>query len=219
MIRLKITQSGWVNYTGWVGPVYFVDNVSTELVTERIAKQISACVTMEELIDDKGNSKPFGISNDMVEGRNLAVPERALAIPVEEADILAERQREAIAASLPTLKDFLTSKQLEEIADNQGIDGLRPIGAKWGVKDRSIPGLISKILAAQSSHPKAGDQAPAASDPDEIIEETAATSPAPPPNAIHVFDYPPGVRVVETNLVPMSPTLLVGEEAMAQAKE
>lgn len=219
MIHLKIVQPGWVDYTGWIGPVYFENNLSTEPVTPRIARQISSCVRMEEVLAG-GLTKPFGISQDMVAGKGLALPEPVLAIPADEADLLAEKERDAKAASLPKVSDFLTSAQLEAIADNQGIEGLRPIGAKWGVKDRSIPGLITKILAAQADHPEARGQAPAAADPDEIVEEDETTSPAPAVEAVAAAPLEAEeIQRVEVSAVPLSPALLVGEAATEQPKE
>lgn len=221
MVRLKITQPGWVGYTGWIGPVYFEDNVSSEAVTPRIARQISSCVRMEEIVDAKGNTRVFGVSQDMVDGKGLALPPQALAIPADEADLQAERERDAKIASSPKVEDFLTAEQLEKIADSQGIEGLRPLGAKWGVRDRSIPGLINKILAAQADHPSAKADAPAAVDPDEVIEETEATSPAPPSEQIVAAPTIPveELQKVEISAVPMSPVLPVGEAAFEQPKE
>lgn len=43
----------------------------------------------------------------------------------------------------------MTREELEAIADEKGISGLREIGNELGVKSNSIEDLIGKILAAQ----------------------------------------------------------------------
>jgi hypothetical protein len=212
MIKLKITQPGWDNYTGWVGPVYFEDSVSTTEMTAAVARQISACVRMEEVTEE--GSKPFGISQDMVEGKNLAYVAAAEAIPADAAELAIEKARDAKAAGKPKTTHSL--EELEAIASDKGIEGLRPIATSWGVKDRSIPKLIAKILAAQAA--VAGQDAPAAPEAsDEVVEETAETAPAAPADAAVVLEAE-AAPTVEVSAVPVVTALAVGDESSPEEK-
>lgn len=147
MKSLKIVQSGWEGYTGWLGPVQFENGVSIEPTTDQIANQLSGIVSIEEVMSD-GSSQVTGVTEGMVQGKGIAYIETPLVkVSQEEAD--AERQLAAEKASKPSVEDFHSVEQLEAIASEKGINGLREIGNLWGVRERSIPKLIRLILEAQ----------------------------------------------------------------------
>lgn len=189
MVILKITQSGWVNYTGYIGQVYFTDNIS-EPVTEKLALQVAAAIGCERVTDEMGETtEPFGITVDMVKGRHLAydASHEVAPVKVSEAELEAERARDKLKASKPAPEMFKTLEELEKVASEKGIDALRDIAKTWGVRDRSIPKLIKKILEAQAQHqaalavnPEADSPAPvetaAEGETNDVVEEGAETS-------------------------------------------
>lgn len=150
MISLKIVQEGWENFTGWLGPVYFENAVSAQPTTPQIANQLSGIVKILEVLPD-GSTKAAGVAQSMVEGRNLAYIETPLEVATEE-EIAAEKKLDADKANLPPIDQLNTVEELEAIASDKGINGLREIGAQWGVKERSIPKLIKLILEAQEDY-------------------------------------------------------------------
>lgn len=147
MKTLKITQSGWEGFTGWLGPVWFDNGISREPTTPQIANQLSGIVQMVEVAAD-GSTKAAGVAQAMVEGKGLAYVETPL-IQVTSEELEAESRLAAEKAQKPPVDEFNTVEQLEAIAEEKGINGLREIGAIWGVKERSIPKLIKLILEAQ----------------------------------------------------------------------
>jgi hypothetical protein len=148
MKHLKITQTGWEGFTGDLGFVEFKDGVSVEPLTDRQAAQISAavlCVT----VDEKGNEEgQHGIATDMIGGVTLSVD------PVEElrrakpGDLIAERRKAVVDSEKPPTKIY-EREELEAIAEDKGINGLREIGSSWGARERSIAALIDAIMKAQ----------------------------------------------------------------------
>ena len=147
MKTLKIIQSGWEGFTGWLGPVWFDNGISREPTTPQIANQLSGIVQMVEIGAD-GSEKAAGIAQAMVEGKGLAYVETPL-IEVSSEELEAEARLAAEKAQKPPVEEFNTVEELEAIASEKGINGLREIGAKWDVKERSIPKLIKLILEAQ----------------------------------------------------------------------
>jgi len=172
---LKIVQAGWENFTGWLGPVYFEGSVSIEPTTDQIANQLCGIVSIEEVLED-GSTRATGVTQGMVEGKGIAYVETPL-VAVSSAEAEEERRIATEKASRPPVDTFNTVEELEAIATESGINGLRTIGNVWNVRERSIPKLIKLILEAQEefkSRLKGKVIAPAepAPEDEEVVETT-----------------------------------------------
>lgn len=130
-MKLKIVEKGFENYTGMFGVVEFKDGISLDHVNHVERQLLSSLIRVEEL-----------------EGYEEVTAEKA---PVQE---VAEIQEEAVKEEPVVAQDsgeaLYSREQLEVIADTGGINALREIGERFGVKATSISKLISEILAAQS---------------------------------------------------------------------
>lgn len=149
MKHLKIVSAGWAGYTGYLGIVEFKDGVSVDPVPRNIADRLTGLVQFVE-IDAEGNEETTGISHRLVQESAARVPVLENLDRQSEADRVQEDKLEAMRAEKPPVERFYTGQQLEEVASEKGMKGLRVIGDAWGVKHRSIPELIRLILQAQN---------------------------------------------------------------------
>lgn len=136
--RLKITERGWENYSAFLGSVEFKDGISVHMVSAADAAHIGSIVRCEG-IDDDAQVGMGAIMKNTQNTRAQVVKPLVDETPVTTAP--------AVAATVTAEK--YTRESLEAIADAQGINGLRVIGEKYGVKGRGIVELINEILRAQ----------------------------------------------------------------------
>lgn len=148
MKHLKITSKGWAGYTGNLGRVEFKDGVSVEPVTRVLADRLSGLISFVE-VDDEGNEAPTGIAHRLVAESRDRIPVLARLERQSPGDRLQEETLEALRQEKAPAQVY-TGEQLETIASEKGMRGLRLVGDAWGVKHRSIPDLIKLILVAQS---------------------------------------------------------------------
>ncbi|MDX5412913.1 MAG: hypothetical protein LPK02_07680 [Rhodobacterales bacterium] len=101
---------------------------------------------------------PVGEPNSPVE---ITPGPAVFEAPKTEAETEAEKTAQALEAEVAAMEEaaadaeaaqpavVYTREELEAIADDKGITGLREIGDALDAKSNSIEGLIEKILAAQ----------------------------------------------------------------------
>lgn len=156
-MKVRINKAGWEKYTGRLSDWEFVDGVSIEKLPEREKQRLGSILPLVE-IDDEGEERPTGAAQRLLETgviRAEIAPNR-IAVEDEEALTVAEGGE----ASVETVAIY-TREDLEQVASDQGIRGLRVIAETWDVKHTSITGLIGEIIAAQSAYTneQAGDGA------------------------------------------------------------
>jgi hypothetical protein len=170
-MRVIITEKGFEGYTGPLGMSNFTNGISDDHLSEHERLHLGAIMNVAEY-DEKGDTDGAIINP----GVNYAETYRVSAPIVEKAKTQAELNAEAALAApaagpaqesadqaqtteattqteLPALPKY-TREELEVIADKDGIKGLRAISDKLNVKDSSIPGLMDKIIQAQSPNPE-----------------------------------------------------------------
>jgi Sec-independent protein translocase protein TatA len=153
MKRLKIIEKGWETYTGFMSMVSFVDGVSVDPVPQHMADRITASVQTVE-IDEDGGEIQAGAAARLVGGATLSAEiVEPLAVATAE-EIAAERAEAKASADKAPVEKFYTAAELEVVADDRGIKGLREIAAPWGVRGRAIPELIREIMQAQGEFQK-----------------------------------------------------------------
>lgn len=152
MNRLKITSKGWETYTGYLGMVEFQDGVSVRPVDRVLSDRIASAVSMV-FVDESGvELDPAGPAHRIVGGATVSVDPSQMDLASDE-ELAEEAAR--IAAELPPPPPDVkihSLEELEEIAGKKGINALREVAKPWGVRDRSIPGLIAEILKAQADY-------------------------------------------------------------------
>lgn len=159
-VRVRFTAGSWTSFTGLFGRHYFTDGVSKDEMPLREGIRIGCCVgavihegELEGRVltaDFKLNYDPGKISlNDIArstaesKGEEYAEPIN-VQIPDHPADLASEGDE--------VIYDHQwTEVELETVADSGGIDAIRKIADVYGVKERSVGRLITKILEAQKS--------------------------------------------------------------------
>jgi len=151
MKRLKLSGSRWAGYTGLIGTVNFKDGVSIEPVPQRIADRLSAAMPLIEL-DDEGNELgEAGVVPRLLRDSATRSAEIHKSLPRQtEAERKAEDLQIKLKESKSPAETFYTHEELQALADEKGIKGLRVVAEPWNVKGKAIPALIELILEAQN---------------------------------------------------------------------
>ncbi|WLR90995.1 hypothetical protein [Shinella zoogloeoides] len=182
MKRLKLSGSRWAGYTGLIGTVDFKDGISVDPVPQRIADRLSAAMPMTE-IDDEGNEIGVAgvVARLLKDSAARAAPVTPSLVRQTEAEKKAEGLRDKLKAAKSPTDSFYAVEQLQAIADEKGIKGLRLVAEPWGVKGKAIPALIAAIMEAQNKFLEKKNYvvnvlAETAQEP-EIVEETGKVRP------------------------------------------
>jgi hypothetical protein len=170
-MRIRITQPGWEDFSDMFGTTAFKNGVSVHDVDPVQVARIGATVCIEDyeepdvqigpatdLLNSMTTTAPEQVeaerSTEIKKAEELARERAALAAAAEEARLAAvEAAARVKMASADDSVIFYTQSELEAIADNHGIRGLRAIGDKLSVRSTSVSGLIEAIMTAQGNSP------------------------------------------------------------------
>jgi hypothetical protein len=159
-MKLKITEPGWINFSGNFGGIEFVDNVSVRDVTELEAFRLANLVRIENLED----------------GKNPSSSQQALDSICMSMAVGMDDPKNPVGNETSAQPTLYTLAQLEAIADEKGIKGIREISDPMDIKSTSIKSLIDGILNKQT--PPVAVQAPAAVEASAVADAPAADAPA-----------------------------------------
>lgn len=131
-MRIKIIEKGFAGYTGKLGSIDFEDAIS-EPISLREANQLAAIMRIE-----------------VIEGDEMKLEQNArranMDTPAPNVTSEKARPEDLPSAKKPEPKLLYTREQLEAIADDTGIKGLRQIADKHNISARAIPDLIDKLI-------------------------------------------------------------------------
>lgn len=137
-MKLRLTQPGWESYSGQMGVIQFKDGVSVGDVLEIDAVRVSAVMLCE-----------------WEDGSTSSVTKRLLEeadTPAPDLESLKQKEAEKAAAAQPKKeKPKFTEAELEKVADEKGITGLRELAEPFGIKSNSIRGLIDALVKAAAA--------------------------------------------------------------------
>lgn len=137
-MKIKITEPGWGGYTGTFGSTEFHNGVSVHEVGQQEAQRLAAAIAIVTVSDD-GEGKSPSAAQRIIDAHIMPLGDATpMASPVEAQGPEAK----------PMAAVVWTRAELEEIADKQGVRGLRQVAAPLGIKSNSIADLIDKVLAA-----------------------------------------------------------------------
>lgn len=185
-MKIRITDPGFANLTGLFGTIEFVDGVSVESVSRAEAARLGTILSIEvegtgenpsttqQMVDlHNKNTEELGIREaglrKVVQGELQASPE-----VIEQASITTPKAPEGVVRS--ELSYDFTADDLAALADKQGIAGLRAFADQYKVNDKSIGGLIGKLLALKAEFDKPAQVEPEA--PALTAEQAAALAEA-----------------------------------------
>lgn len=142
-MKLRLTAAGWERYTGQMGVIFFEEGLSVGDVLAVDAVRVAGVIGAEWEDGTPANVSQIYLDNMHTEAKSVAeqrqadLPDAPKTVDPDEAKNKAEM-----------LGVTYTEDQLAEIADKQGISGLRDIATPLGIKSNSIAGLIEAILKA-----------------------------------------------------------------------
>ncbi len=150
-MKVRIVEPALSNYTGKMYEIGFTDGVSDRDLSEREVEIIGASMKVEDL---EGHQVGAGVKH--IQNRRVILGD-AVQINLDISEGVNEMIGFETLGELPFGEGIVlvdgpsyTREQLESIADDQGISGLREIAEPMGVTGRSIVELIDRILEAQS---------------------------------------------------------------------
>lgn len=166
-MKVRIVSKGWENFTGSLGfQAMFRNGVSVEDLNQRQIARIASSLRVVNA--DTGEQVGPAVTAQSLYNKTMPVArpvktlEQAKSEQAESREQLAaaaEEQAKADKASLAEAKakaeaaveDIVvySRQELEAIAANEGIGGLREISEPLGVKGRAITELVNEILKAQ----------------------------------------------------------------------
>jgi hypothetical protein len=158
-VKVEIREKGWGGYTGPLGSYQFVDGKSVDSIPIRAALRIGGSI---EAYDENGTRLHPSTYIVTENPSSVGATSVSYATPIDESPQPAYEpetaESKANEIDLTPIREMVGGKiketysraQLEAIADKKGIEGLREIGDKHGVKGRAVVELIGKILEAQA---------------------------------------------------------------------
>lgn len=161
-MQVKITDPGFAGFTGHFGTVWFEDGVS-EQISSAEAERLGCIVKCETLEGHNPSAtqrmvdiQQKNLDELLAQGKGVVAADRAVEQKPEQVEQPAGGQAEQVNQSVAKTegaavtaggKPTFTREQLEELADKEGIAGLRNIGSQYGVKGRSIVEIIDELVA------------------------------------------------------------------------
>lgn len=132
-MKLRLTEPGFEAYTAQLGVIFFQDGLSTDHVSVLDATRLGASMRCEW-----ENGAPTNVSQIYLDNMNTPAPMPGQVVVLAGAEATPE-----------VTKTVWTVTALSEIADKDGIAGLRVIADPMGLKGNSISGLMEQIVSAQ----------------------------------------------------------------------
>ena len=140
--RLKIIEKGLDNYTGLFGDVDFVDGVSSDLVGWQEAHRLGANV---QIVD--ADNLDYQIGPVAEYERNLNTPADAHVVKAVDGGVIQPNGEIKLAVQR------FSPEELENLASEKGLHGIRELARAHGKTGRSIQDCIEVILEAQGDTP------------------------------------------------------------------
>lgn len=173
MAKIRLCGVGMEMFTGHMGSTYFENGVSVEDVSPVQIRLLGALTTIMVLDGEKeyqggsaadtaaNRSTGYETKKTWLEPDELAALDAEVAktvAPFEQGEVnVAAVQTDAFKSlantepAKPNVKVY-SREELEMIADEKGLKGLREIGDVLGVKGTAIITMIETILAAQKAN-------------------------------------------------------------------
>lgn len=150
-MKVRLTQAGFETYNGQMGVIFFENGLSLDDVSRMDAVRIAAVMSAEW--EDGSNLSPTQSLLDNVHNAAPVVTESADESAEPKAETTPPLSTEAVEEQASPVQAAeaavrYTEAQLETIADEQGIAGLRAICDPLGIKGRAISELIQELIGA-----------------------------------------------------------------------
>lgn len=183
-MKIRILDPGFANLTGLLGTTEFVDGVSVDEVSRAEAERLGTILSIENA--DTGVNP--SLTQHMVDTHNKNVEELGLKFAnLRKATTtqpeVAENQPEVVPQGAPVqapvqppaaLSYDYTIEQLDALVAKEGIAGLRAFADQYGINDKSIAGLVKKLMDEKAvfTKPAQKEPEPESDEENDVVEET-----------------------------------------------
>lgn len=153
-IRIRIVEPGFEGYTGLIHRFNFTDGVSDELLHRVDIDRLSTALRFETVVEEDAPEgvapQPVGIAHRLTWDRDRQ------AEVIEPSQVQTEEEKlteemvaleKAMAETAPPKR--YTDEELQRIADEKGMAGIRAIAEPLGLKDRRLVDLMAQIAEKQ----------------------------------------------------------------------
>ena len=166
MPMIRITQKGSETFTGLMGDIEFENGVTVHVIGRADARRLGGILSVVE-VDEEGEStgvNPSG-AQEIIDDRTLTADGlqklrvKQMKYDAEFESNMADKAVDtAIEAAEKAAKEAdsdtpgfnFTAEDLEAIADEKGMPGMRLFADKYDVKGTSIAGLMKQLLALKA---------------------------------------------------------------------
>lgn len=135
--RMRLTEPSFAHYTGPIGSFEFVDGVSKDIIIWYEANRIGSCIQAEDA------DVPGWVINPAAEH------DRTINRSADSPIVIAVSEGKHINAEGSPLIRRYSREELEELADKDGLIGVREVARVWGRTGRSIAECIDGVMDAQ----------------------------------------------------------------------
>lgn len=169
MPTVKIVEKGFETYNGIIEGVQFENGVSAEPMSQFSAERVGAFMKIVNADSDE----PLGLGYRMANTRSQGSAPRP---PLERiVRTKTGKEKTSIKKQAKQVSYDFTKAQLEDVADKEGINGLRKVADQYDVRGRSIAEIIDSLIALKANQ-EAKDAA--ASPKGKTVKSTTAEVPA-----------------------------------------
>lgn len=147
-MKLRLTQTGYEGFTGQMGTVFFENGLSTAEVRPIDAVRIAA-----QFVCEWEDGSTASVAQSILDHSNMTIGDCKAEINADQAMADQARHAARMIEKRPQeqVTKVYTAEQLSEIADRDGIKGLRAIGDGLGIKSNSIAEMMRAILEKQGA--------------------------------------------------------------------
>lgn len=143
-MKIKFTSPVMAAFTGMFGSIEFLDGVSVNAVSANDVRLYRAIESIEVIGNDETDNRTYDDIKD-IEAISSNLPTLADLQRMEAEANPAPAEAPQAAPGV-----IYTQAQLEAIADEKGIQGIRDIAEPMDIRGTSISKLIQAILASQA---------------------------------------------------------------------
>lgn len=188
-MKIRILDPGFANLTGLFGTTEFVDGVSVDEVSKAEAARLGTILKIEDvdsganpsvtqmMVDTHAkNTEELGLKFANLRKATSTIPE----VAEDQPEVLAQVEvgKQTLPKPEVVLNYDYTEDQLDALVKSQSIAGLRAFAEQYGVNDRSVAGLVQKLMDLKALHQPVAqavvEPEPAAVEVVEVAEAEAA---------------------------------------------
>lgn len=162
-MKIRILDKGFANLTGLFGTIEFVDGVSVDEVSKAEAARLGTILSIEcadsgvnpsttQLMVDTHakNTEELGLKFANLRKAQSTQPE----VAEDQPEVLGQAtvSTQTVEKPVKVLSYDYTVDELDALVSREGIAGLRAFADQYDVNDRSVAGLVQKLLDLKALH-------------------------------------------------------------------